>query len=164
MNAVWIALDLDPWGHSVTHLIKGLPRYDPARLAAACEALGARLLVLFGSRSTGSPPPAPESDLDLAVRLDPSGAAPGLWECHQQLAEVFPNQTLDLVLLNDADPLLRHEVMRGGTLLYGEIDEFLEYRAYAYRDFADSADLRELEATLFRKKMNWIRSELHGAA
>jgi hypothetical protein len=47
-------------------------------------------------------------------------AAPGARvqhrECYEELAEVFPAGSLDLVLLNDVDPLLRYEVMRGGIL------------------------------------------------
>ena len=41
--------------------------YDPSHLAAVCRELGLRLLVLYGSRATGTPPPTPDSDLDLAV-------------------------------------------------------------------------------------------------
>ncbi len=47
--------------------------------------------------------------------------------------------------------------MRAGVLLWGDVDDFLEYKVFAYRDFVDSADLRELEEALFRKKMAYIR-------
>jgi predicted nucleotidyltransferase len=143
---------------------KTLPTYDPARLEAACERLGLRLVVLFGSRAIGRPPPTPESDLDLAVRAGPAGVNGGLLACHEELSRVFSGEVLDLVLLNAADPLLRWEAMRAGIPLYGDPDDFLEYRAYAYRDFVDSADLRELEEVLFRKKMDYLRRVLGGAA
>lgn len=139
-------------------------RYDPALLNAACARLGLRLVVLFGSRATGSPPPSSESDLDIAVLADPSAPAGAFWSYFQEISAVFPENSLDLVLLNGADPLLRWEVMRAGVLQSGDPDAFLEYRAYAYRDFVDSADLRALEGELFRKKMAYLRSELHAAS
>ncbi|MBW3630419.1 MAG: nucleotidyltransferase domain-containing protein [Gemmatimonadetes bacterium] len=141
-----------------------LPHYDAARLKAVCERLELRLVVLFGSRAAGSRPPASDSDLDLALRAGPAGVPGGLLACYDELSQVFQGETLDLVLLAKADPLLRYEVMRAGILLHGDSGEFLEYRAYAYRDFVDSADLRDLEATLFRKKLEYLRSVVDGAA
>jgi len=41
--------------------------------------------------------------------------------------------------------------------------EFFEYRASAYRDFVESADLRALERTLFETKIALIRRWLDGA-
>jgi uncharacterized protein len=131
--------------------------YDPERLEAVCRELGLRLVVLFGSRATGMPPPPPESDLDVAVLGSRGGAPVTFWGCYRELAEVFGGMDLDLVLLHEADPLLRWEIMSRGSLLCGDPDEFLEYRAFAFRDFVDSEDLRELEDALFRKKMAFLR-------
>jgi hypothetical protein len=64
----------------------------------------------------------------------------------------------------DADPLFRWEIMDRATLLYGDLDEFLEYRAFAYRDFVDSADLRALERTLSDYKLERIRERLRAAS
>ncbi|MBL8501919.1 MAG: hypothetical protein JNL78_00655 [Rhodocyclaceae bacterium] len=77
---------------------------------------------------------------------------------------MFPDYSLDAVFLSDADPLFRWEIMRDGLLLHGDPIEFLEYRAFAYKDFVDSAGLRRVEAALFRKRMDWIREQLHAAA
>jgi len=120
------------------------PPCDPAALAAAVAETGARFVVLFGSRVTGRPPPTAESDLDLAVRLGRADAGARFWDVREAFAGVFPAYSLDLVLLDTADPLLRWEAMGPGVLLAGDVDEFLEYRAYAYRDFVDSADLQHL--------------------
>lgn len=85
------------------------------------------------------------------------------WDCYRSLVEVFPDHPLDLVDLGSADPLLRYEIMRKGLLLYGSPDLFFQYRAYAFKDFVDSADLRALEDALFRKKMTHLRRELYGS-
>lgn len=139
------------------------PSCDPTALAAAVAETGARFVVLFGSRVTGRPQPTAESDLDLAVRLGRADAGARFWDVREAFAGVFAGYSLDLVLLDTADPLLRWEAMGPGVLLAGDVDEFLEYRAYAYRDFVDSADLRELEECLLRKKLQHLR-EVTGAA
>jgi predicted nucleotidyltransferase len=139
------------------------PAFDPSALEAGCERLGVTMVVLFGSRASGRPPPGPDSDLDMAVSFDRPDDAPGLLACHGELADVFPGEALDLVFLQRADPLFRWEIMREGRLVRGDEMEFLEYRAFAYRDFVDSADLRALERTLFEKKLALIRRRLDGA-
>ena len=127
------------------------------RLAAVARKLGLRMVVLFGSRATGRTPPDPESDVDIAVSGCPEGR---FLECYNALSEVFHEEVVDMVRLEDADPLFRHEIMQAGVLLYGEPDLFYEYRAYAYRDFVDSADLFAVEDALFRKKMAYIKQQL----
>lgn len=129
------------------------------QLARAAHQLGLRLVVLYGSYAKRRP--APESDLDIAVLGCP---ADKFWECYKSLSEVFQAYSLDLVRLEDADALLRDEIMRDAILLYGDPDLFYEYRAFAYRDFVDSADLFALEEVLFRKKMGRIKEQLHGSS
>jgi predicted nucleotidyltransferase len=138
--------------------------YDPAHLDAVCRELDLQMVVLYGSRATGGPPPTPESDLDLAVVGRRPHAATPLMMWHQALADVFDGYALDLARLGTADPLFRYEIFRQGILLYGDLDAFFEYKAFAYRDFVDSADLRALEDALFQKKMAYLRSHLDGAS
>jgi predicted nucleotidyltransferase len=133
-------------------------------LERTCERLGVRLLVLFGSHSPGGLPPGPGSDVDVALSFRRDEARVAVLDLHEQLAAAFPSGQLDIVLLHDADPLFRWEIMERATLLYGDVDEFLEYRAFAYRDFMDSADLRALERTLSDRKMKRIRERLRAAS
>jgi predicted nucleotidyltransferase len=133
-------------------------------LERTCERLGVRLLMLFGSQSPGGLPPGPGSDVDLALSFGRDAARVPVLDLHEQLAPAFPGGQLDIVLLHDADPLFRWEILERATLLYGDVDEFLEYRAFAYRDFMDSADLRALERTLSDRKMKRIRERLRAAS
>jgi len=121
------------------------------------------LLILFGSRATSPPLITPESDLDLAVLLNPEQPANRFIECIQDLFELFSLYDADIALLNYTDPLFRYEVMKDGVLLFGDLDDFLEYRAFAFRDFMDSKDLRDLEEQLYKKKMAYISKELDEA-
>lgn len=139
--------------------------YDQLRLEAACRELGLTMLVAYGSRAGGaSMEPGPESDLDVALLGPDLGGWERMSACLGVLGNVFGGYVLDAVVLGDADPLLRWEIMRDGRLLFGDPIRFLEYRAFAYKDFIDSADLRRAEAALFRKRMDWIREQLHVAA
>lgn len=137
---------------------------DVAALHAACMRLGARMVVLFGSHATGEPPPVTDSDVDVAMSYANGTPAPSVWDAHRELAPIFGDRTLELVFLREAGPLFRWEIMREGRLLWGDPMAFLNYRAFAFRDFVDSADLRQLERTLFEKKMEFIRRRLHVAA
>jgi len=141
-----------------------LPTVDGARLNQVCADLGLRLLVLFGSRATGSPSSAPESDLDLALVLAAPHPDRGHLEYQRALEDLFPGESLDLVFLHNADPLLRWEIMSDGVLLCGDPDSFYELRAFAFRDFVDSADLRALERTLSERKLARIRAQVRAAS
>jgi len=132
--------------------------FDKQRLSSVIDELGLGMVVLFGSYAKRRPAPGPGSDVDVAAYGCPSDQ---YWACYRALAEVFGDADLDLVRLEDADPLFRHEIMQSGRLLDGDPDLFYEYRAYAYRDFVDSADLFALEQTLFEKKMARIKGLLH---
>lgn len=121
------------------------------------------MLVLFGSHAPGGLAPGPDSDVDLAIAFERDAPRPSYLELFEALADAFPEHTPDPVRIGDADPLFRWEIMDRGVLLYGDIDEFLELRAFAYRDYVDSADLRDLERTLFHRKMARIGERLRAA-
>jgi predicted nucleotidyltransferase len=128
------------------------------KLSSATHDFELRLVVLFGSYAKGKPEPGPESDIDIAVY---GCSREAYWDCFRAVSAAFGMFELDLVRLEDADPLFRHEIMQFGVLLAGDPDFFCEYHAYAYRDFMDSADLIALEDVLFQKKMARIRRILH---
>ncbi len=140
--------------------IRGDIIHDPAGLEALCRRNNVQLLVAFGSRVAGSPPPAPESDLDLALLLKYGHDEPSAGILISQLPDFFPAHDVDMVILNRADPLLRNEIMRDSILLYGDLDAYTAYRVFSRRDLMDSRALLELEERLFEKKMAYIRSRV----
>lgn len=138
--------------------------YDPEKLERACRELGLAMLVAYGSRAGGAREPAPDSDLDLAILGRGFHGWESLSACLKGLENVLGHYSLDVVFLSEADPLFRWEIMRDGLLLFGDPIEFQEYRAFAYKDFVDSADLRRVEQALFRKRMNWIGEQFRAAS
>lgn len=151
----------DPAGHptTVADLLS-----DPAAFQTACRDLGLRLVVLFGSLSDPGRAVGPETDVDLAILPSRGDAPPDLLTLYDVLGPPFSPRSIDVVRLDRADPLLRHEAMSPGLLLFGDVMDFLEYRAFAYRDFIDSAGLRRLEDELFRKKMARLKRDSGAAA
>ena len=71
---------------------------------------------LFGSRARGEG--HAHSDIDIAVFIDAGSAEPGLFgyrsELTATLMSALGDNSVDVVVLNDAPPLLYHRVMRDG--------------------------------------------------
>ena len=85
---------------------------------AAGQVPGISSLVVFGSRAGGRP--RPTSDLDV-------GVLPDTWDSEGRrklqtrlavaLADLAPGGRVDVVLLDEAPPLLRHRIVSSGRLL-----------------------------------------------
>jgi predicted nucleotidyltransferase len=90
-----------------------LSRRVAAILAPRDEVLEA---YLFGSRATGRA--QPHSDIDVAVYVDERRAAHGGFGYAAELATALiaglGTNDVDVVVLNGADPLLYHRVLRDG--------------------------------------------------
>jgi len=104
------------------------------------------LVVLFGSRASGSA--GSDSDVDLAIELEPYDPC-RRYETTRRLLTSFlgcvPSPLLDLIVLNDAGPLLRHRVAKTGTVLYERRQgDMVRFMIRAVRDYQDMAYHREM--------------------
>ena len=120
-------------------------------------------IILHGSQATGTA--GAGSDVDVAVL----GSRPLPFDEYLalfgELAEVFgegSGRELDLKTLHGVDPLFRYQVTRGGILLYGDPTAYEEFKAFAFRDYMDSADLRELEKLLLQKSIQKLSQRYVG--
>ncbi len=80
-----------------------------------------RLAYLFGSQATGKANRL--SDVDVAVLTDPSRVKKNLpygykAELGTDLMKLLKTNRVDIVLLNEAPPFLRHQVLKTGKLLF----------------------------------------------
>lgn len=119
---------------------------------------------LFGSRARGQA--GPLSDTDLAVYLDRIVNA-GAYRLRlmEKLAKALKTDRLDLVVLNQAPPLLRHEVIKYGRLLKDDAARRVPFEAEAIREFLDTAYLRRVQQVALReeiKKGIAVGSQRHG--
>jgi predicted nucleotidyltransferase len=117
---------------------------SPEKLREGALRFDLDLIVVFGSFASGRADS--RSDLDVAVR---SRTPPGLREAGSwkedlflMLVDAFSAEGIDLIVINDADPLLAGEVARGGTALYErEPGVFSEFYLDAMKRLADSSKI-----------------------
>lgn len=97
-----------------------------------------RFALLFGSRSRGLARPG--SDWDVAVYLDEKLTPRERFELRLRLlADLSDLGTIDLVVLNDAPPLLAHRALMGRQL---KVRDKVAYVRFAVRTMQESEDER----------------------
>ena len=98
---------------------------------------------LFGSRYRGTY--SPESDIDIAVLLSelPEGMLDYFLDMTDRLSNLFGDR-VDLVILNTAPPLLRHQVIKNGKIIYSRDETArVEFEARAEREYLDFSRFKE---------------------
>ena len=61
---------------------------------------------------------------------------------------VKPGSDLDIKSLHRIGPLFRYHVAKDSQLIYGDITDYNEFRAYAFKLYHDSDDLFKLKGLL----------------
>ena len=91
-----------------------------AQLAAVFKDRKVVFAYLFGSQARGQV--GALSDIDIAVCFDESAAFNEHFDLRLEvlgeLTDLFKTDNIDLVVLNDAPPLLTHRVLKEGLLLF----------------------------------------------
>lgn len=116
-----------------------------------------KFIILHGSYAKNTPKTG--SDLDIAVLGNIRISFDESLQIQDELADIFGDnqeRELDLKTLHNIDSLFRYQVVRDGVLFYGNLGEYQEFKAYAFRDYMDSKDLRELEAILLKKSIKIV--------
>ena len=111
---------------------------------------------LFGSVATGKA--GPLSDLDLAVYLDQRvdffNHRLSLMEA---LAKVLKTEEFDLVVLNDAPIVLKHEVISDGVILKEDRHRRVMFETEVLREYLDTAYLREVQFSYLKEKLTRLQ-------
>jgi predicted nucleotidyltransferase len=115
------------------------------------------LAYLFGSQATGQA--GPLSDVDIAVLLK-SDVARDQWleiqlDLASELATLFQRDDVDVVILNQATPLLADRVVRFGQRLY-EPDPLIRVRfeVETFHRYVDTAPLRRAQR---QRMLEWVQ-------
>jgi len=116
-----------------------------ARLVRALDTPGLVAASLIGSQASGRA--GPLSDVDIAVWLAPELDLPQRHQRQLELlraaSEALGTDEIDLVVLNDATPLMRHRAMRDGIrLVERDRDARVRFEARGLLDYLDTAPLR----------------------
>lgn len=104
---------------------------------------GALLLLQFGSTVTGRE--HARSDVDVAVLFDGEPTFARLGALLAELEPAFPGRSVDLGVLNRADPLFLKKVMESARLLAGTPRALAELRLRAFRRYQDHRRYLALE-------------------
>jgi len=109
-------------------------------------------IVIFGSQVDGSQ--RQDSDFDIAVYCNKFNNLDSYTKVLFGLADVLKisSDKIDLTNLKYADPILRYEITSKGKLLYGNECDYLEFCAFAFRDYIDSKDLFDLRYLMLKRK------------
>jgi len=112
------------------------------RLAAALDREPVVAAYLFGSQARGTP--GPLSDVDVAVWTYGTGEDPLGLRLAGLACEALRTDEVDLVVLDDAPPLLRHRVLRDGMRLVDrDPTERVRREAWTYVEYLDTQPLRD---------------------
>lgn len=112
---------------------------------------GVRLVVVFGSAARGTEHPG--SDIDVGVLFDGPPAEPRPFDARLEAVAraLQADRPLDLVVLDEADPLLLHEVAVDGRPVFEAAPgTFEEFRIRAVKRYYDTAWIRRIEADALR--------------
>lgn len=128
---------------------------EPARneLLAAAIAAGpaARFVALFGSAARGDT--QDHSDVDLAWQpVDPDLALADELDFQAELTRAAGRE-VDLVRVDQASTLVRHEIARDAVRLAGDRDAFVRFRAEAIAEFLDFEPALRDASERFRRRL-----------
>ncbi len=116
-----------------------------------------RFIILHGSYAKGKE--HNESDFDIAVVGNQPIGFREIMDVQGSLDEVFEGvgiYNLDVKSLDRVDPLFRFFVVRDSILLSGDAHDYNEFKAYAFRDYIESIDLRVLERRMIQSKQKML--------
>jgi predicted nucleotidyltransferase len=119
-----------------------------------------RFILLHGSYATNKI--RRDSDLDIALLGEKPIEFDELLAIYSDLSEIFgdnPQRELDIKSLHKADPLFCYQVSKDSQLLYGDLTDFNEFRAYAFSNYFDSKDLFHLERILIQKFQTYLNQK-----
>jgi len=127
-------------------------------LAALAERSGSDIdcAYLFGSAARGDG--GPMSDLDVALLFaesTPAGRRFDLAAAVGEEAERLTKTPVDIVILNDAPPALRHRVIRDGLLLF--VNDEQSRVAFESRSIAEFLDFQPVLARYDRQLIERAR-------
>ncbi len=117
---------------------------DPKQLSAIARRHGIRLMLQFGSSVTGRLHSS--SDFDVGVLLDrmPAGLD-ALGDLEGDMQPLLPGRTLDLALINRADPLFLKQITDHCQLLFGTERDLHILKMYAFKRYQDHRRYLDLE-------------------
>jgi len=113
-----------------------------------------KLIYVFGSYSKGTN--TKNSDLDIAVLLGNGHDPMDKLALIGDLVSIFKRDDIDLVVLNSANPVLRHQVIKHGELIFEENEDVkVEFEVKTLREYMDMEYFRKVQMDVIKE---WVKS------
>lgn len=124
------------------------------KLKRVADEYGIELVLLHGSTAKGRQ--SVLSDMDIGVWLSDSRQGKGrqFFDLMQKMQKIFPKREVDMVVLNQADPLLLKNIATNFQLLYGTPKQAREFYLYAISRYQDYKPYLQKEAGYVDKALN----------
>lgn len=120
------------------------------------ETYGIRLIYIFGSYAKGNN--NEKSDIDIAVLLNNDYNPMDKLELIGELASVLRREDIDLVILNSANPVLRHQVIKYGKLIYMESEDVkVDFEVKVLKEYMDMEPFRKVQMAGIK---HWVEKTL----
>ena len=126
---------------------------SPFERAASVLAADSRVDAVYGFGSHVRGTAGPRSDIDLAVLLSRDIRLVEELRLRANVVDVLGRDDIDLVRLNSAPPLLRHEIISTGHRLFvRDADAVDRFERRCLREYLDTRYLRTVQRRLARER------------
>ncbi|AAM23974.1 putative nucleotidyltransferase [Caldanaerobacter subterraneus subsp. tengcongensis MB4] len=115
-----------------------------------------KLVYVFGSYAKGTN--RKNSDLDIAVLLGGDYTLFEKLELIGDLVEIFKRDDVDLVILNEANSVLRHQVIKYGKIIFEESEDVrVDFEVKTLREYMDMEYFRKVQMDIVKE---WIKENV----
>lgn len=128
------------------------------KLNSIVSAYNIKLLYIFGSYAQNKN--NKNSDLDIAVLLE-DGYNPIIkLSIIGDLVGIFKRDDIDLVILNNANPVLRHQIIKYGKILYEDREETkVNFEVKALKEYMDMEHFRKTQMKYINEWFHTLEDE-----
>lgn len=127
-----------------------ITKIQKQKIAQVAKKYGLDLVLLFGSRANGKA--RQNSDLDIAILDSKPETYNRFGNLFNKFSDIFSGINVDVRFIKNSEPVFLYNVFSDGKLLYGDTQEYLNYKAFAYKNYVDSKPLFELKNRLLKKR------------
>lgn len=131
-----------------------------SELKTIAQKYGLTLIILFGSRARGHETPGSDTDLAVWVGNTVLPFNPDVRRrLYADLVDVMQTGNLDLVILNQATPLLQFQVAKTGIPLYEAPERFFkQFQVRAAKKHFDALPFYRLEKIYLNRKHGGLQN------
>lgn len=117
-----------------------------------------KLLYIFGSYAKEQN--NEKSDLDIAILLGDGYNPMSKLNIIGELIDIFNRDDIDLVILNDANPVLKHQIIKYGKVLYMDSEETkVNFEVKVLKEYMDMEHFRKTQMKYVNQWFDVVEDE-----